>query len=221
MTMQRWMMWILPAVLAGAAGGRAAETNAPASATVAERVSIPGSGDLSRLPERIRPYVEEGFLELRVNNREAAIRAFRKALEFEPTCRQAMFGLGTALIAEGKYGEAAEVLKRAVEMDPQDYFVVNNLAWLYATARDVKVRDGKKAVDLARQALLIAPNDYHVWSTLAEAYYVCGEYPRAVKAAESARFIAQSLGLQGAALQEYDSQVQRCRNAQRAMDILE
>ena len=66
-----------------------------------------------------------------------------------------------------------------VEDYPEDYQTLNNLAWVYATSKDSAHRDAEKAIDLAQQALVLAPYDHHVWSTLSEAYYVAGEYEKA------------------------------------------
>ena len=44
-----------------------------------------------------------------------------------------------------------------VEDYPEDYQSLNNLAWVYATSKDSAHRDAEKAIDLAQQALVLAP----------------------------------------------------------------
>jgi tetratricopeptide (TPR) repeat protein len=203
-------MWILfaPAV--------PAQTGSPPPAALS-----PPPAEMSEEARRAQPMVEEGFFQARVGNHARAIDAFRQALSIDARSRRAMFGLGTSHIAIEQYADATNVLLRAIHMDRSDYFALNNLAWLHATARDIRFRDGRRSVALAREALMIAPMDYHVWSTLAEGYYISGDYAKAQRAAEEARRVAKAAGLPEAGVQEYELQVQRCRAAAEAMDILE
>jgi len=180
----------------------------------------------SRAPQteaerRANTIAEEGFFHARIGNHERAIAFFRQALEVDPTNRRALFGLGTSLIATEQYSEATNVLIRSMELEPSDYFAFNNLAWLHATARDIRFRDGGRAIEYAQRALVLAPSDYRVWSTLAESYYVSGQYARARRAAEEALRLARLSNLASNVVAEYEAQVRRCRAAEQAMDILE
>ncbi len=193
-----------------------AQTGAPSSSVQ----SLPPA-EMSEEARRAQPMLDEGFFQARVGNHARAIEAFRQALSIDARSRRAMFGLGTSHIALEQYADATNVLLRAISMDRSDYFALNNLAWLHATARDIRFRDGRRAVALAREALMIAPMDYHVWSTLAEGYYISGDYAKAQRAAEEARRVAKAAGIPEANVQEYEMQVRRCRAAAEAMDILE
>ncbi len=210
---------VLVAVCGLSAAAAFAQTNAPSASDGAAPAAPPA--EMTEEARRAQPHLDEGFFQSRVGNHARAIESFRQALGIDPKNRRAMFGLGTAHIALEQYAEAVGVLRRAVETDRTDYFALNNLAWLHATARDIRFRDGRKSVALAREALMIAPMDYHVWSTLAEGYYISGEYAKARKAAEEALRISKATGLPAANVQEYELQVNRCRSASEAMDILE
>lgn len=207
-------VWALATAAVAQAPGAAPAAVAPTNAPEPVR-------EMTEAERKAQPQIEEGFFQSRLGNHEGAAVAFRKALETDPRNRRAMFGLGTACIALGRYAEAIEILQRAVDTDRTDYFAMNNLAWLHATARDIRFRDGRRAVALAREALMIAPMDFHVWSTLSEGYYVSGDYPKARRAAEEALRIARAAGTPATNIQEYEQQVQRCRAAAEAMDILE
>ena len=63
--------------------------------------------------------------------------------------------------------------------------MLNNLAWLYATAEDEILRNPDKALSLAQRAAALDSSP-HVLDTLAEAYYVNGAYAKAVEAAQRA-----------------------------------
>lgn len=197
-------------------------TDAPAR-PAPTAVSTAGSpSELSETDRRVLPLIDEGFFQARVGNHARAVQSFEQALAIEATNSRALFGIGTSYISLERYEEATNHLYRAIRLaSSNDHFAVNNLAWLHATARDIRYRDGAKAIELARQALVLAPLDYHIWSTLAEGYYISGDYEKARRAAEEALKIARSANLPEQNLQEYESQVRRCRSAAEAMDILE
>lgn len=158
---------------------------------------------------------------LKEGDYDRAIRAFDRALEADATNKMARFGKGTVLIRMADYAGAVEVLEPMTREYPEDYSLKNNLAWLYATAHDNAVRNSSKAIALAQDALLIAPKDYHVWSTLSEAYYVDGQYDRALRAAEEALDLARQFSASGANIVEYQRQVQKSRRAAKAMSVFE
>jgi Zn-dependent protease with chaperone function len=77
-----------------------------------------------------------------------------------------------ALFDEGKYGEAEDILKTAISMDPENATALNNLAWLYATAPPPR-RNPQEALKLARQAASISQESF-ILDTLAEACFING-----------------------------------------------
>jgi len=58
------------------------------------------------------------------------------------------------------------------------------LAWWLATAANPEIRDGKRAVQLAKKAVDLAPEDGICWNTLGTAHYRGGDYKSAVVALE-------------------------------------
>ncbi len=165
--------------------------------------------------------LREGMLEMRAENHEGAVAALRRAHELAPRDRRIRFGLGTALIAVNAFEEAVEILEGLARDAPHDYAVLNNLGWLYATAADPAIRDGRRALSYARRALLLAPGDYHVWSTLSEAYYVAGQYREALRAAEEALRISRRAGVAAELRRDYEARIRRARHAVQAFEILD
>lgn len=165
--------------------------------------------------------MDVAFMALEQSKPGVAQGIFTKVLQKDPTNRRARFGLSTALIQSEKYKEAMAILESMIKEVPQDYVTKNNLAWIYATATDLKVRDGKRAVELAQEALMINPTDCHVWSTLSEAYFICGRYDKALRNAEHALRVGQDTKADAKLLTEYQNQVERCRKAAESMAILE
>jgi len=69
---------------------------------------------------------------------------------------------------------------KALQLRPKDVAVLNNLAWVLATAPEEKVRDGKRALILAQEVSRLTNyrQDY-VLSTLAAAYAEAGDFQSA------------------------------------------
>lgn len=193
---------------------------APAEAKPAEPAAKP-EAPLTEAQTKALPFVKEGEYYARVGNHNLAIESFLKALKEDPQNFAASFGLGTSYIAKEQYGEAVRMLNWTIETHPDNYFAKNNLAWLYATAKDPAFRDGAKAVRLAQEALLVGPRDFHVWSTLSEAYYMSGNYEKSFRAAEQALSLATEAKIDSAMLRSYISQYNRGRDTIQALDILE
>ncbi len=149
-----------------------------------------------------------------------AERRFAILLRHRPKHFTSRFGLGTVLIKQHKYEEAVEVLEALLEDHPEAHAVMNNLAWLYATAKDVSYRNGPRAVKLAQEAIFLQPRDYHLWNTLAEAHYISGDYERAARAAEQALRRAREQGAPAEQLQDYEAQAARSRKASEAAGVL-
>ena len=176
---------------------------------------------MADVPLGSRQHMEDGFFEIRVGNAENAIRAFEWGLEIAPDHPRLLFGLGTALVTAKRHAQALEVFQRALKARPADHLILNNMAWVYATTPDPRLRNGAKALEFARRALLIAPEDHHVWSTMAEAYFVSGNFERAERCSREAVRIAQNAGVSPERLDEYRRQSDRCAAAALAMTILD
>ena len=153
---------------------------------------------------------------------EKAIEAFQGILAIDPQDKYARFGLATALVETKMYVPAIKLFGELIEEFPNDYFAKNNLAWLYATSKHPEFRDGDMAVRLAQDALILAPADYHVWSTLAEGYYLSGNFDKSLRAAKVALALGERDQRAASSLiTEYKAQVRKCRKYAQAMSIIE
>ncbi len=145
----------------------------------------------------------------------SAIGVYERILEIDPLNKNARFIIAHVYISAKQYAKAETSLKKLIAEYPDDFQLKNNLAWLYSTAEDPSFRDGEAAIKLAQEAMAIAPNDHHVWSTLSEAYYVTGQYEKALRAIEQMARIATRYG-QGITeemVDEYTEQIQKCQRA--------
>lgn len=166
-------------------------------------------------------YSKQGYQMMQQGNNQEAYKAFRKALKADRKHKGARFGIGTVLIQMGKPDYAIKILEPMMTDYPDDYTLKNNIAWLYATSEELSFRDPERAIVLAQSALLLAPSDFHVWSTLAEAYYIDGQYSKAARAAQQALLLAKQKGSDADSIREYNDQLVKCRRAEQAMSILD
>ena len=145
----------------------------------------------------------------------SAISAYERILGIDPEHQQARYIIGHVYISAKQYDKAEAQLLALVDDFPEDFKLKNNLAWLYATAEDPSIRDGKKAVEIAQEAMILAPNDHHVWSTLSEAYYVSGEYEKAYRAITHMASLAARYGsdITKESVESYNVQIRKCKRA--------
>jgi Zn-dependent protease with chaperone function len=110
---------------------------------------------------------------------------FENRLAANPNDPRLRLSLGVILFEQGEEEAGIEQLRLAVSLAPNDAEVINGLAWMLSTAKDSELREPEEALSLASQAVALKPEP-HIWDTLAEAYFVNGEYARAAAAARSA-----------------------------------
>jgi tetratricopeptide (TPR) repeat protein len=83
-------------------------------------------------------------------------------------------------ISLGLHSDAVKVLTKVVETDPMDYTSINNLAWILSTSPIDSVRNGHRAVELAKKAgELTRYKRAFILSTLAAAYAEAGDFDKA------------------------------------------
>jgi tetratricopeptide (TPR) repeat protein len=113
---------------------------------------------------------------------DQAADSFHKALALAPDAPQLHLKLGLALQGQGKIEESRAAWRNASELAQNDAFSLNQLAWILATAPDPQHRDPRRAVELAKQAVELAPQNGQIWNTLGVATFRAGEWPPAVDA---------------------------------------
>ena len=67
--------------------------------------------------------------------------------------------------------EALAAYEKSISLEPDNPEVLNNLAWLLITAKDPKVLDAERALDLAKKASSLRPTTGYILDTLAAAYW--------------------------------------------------
>ena len=172
---------------------------------------------IENLPEeeRIQFLLDVATAYLGDNDLQSAINTYERILEIDPMNTKARYLVSTIYIGAKQYAKAEQMLISLIEEYPEDFQLKNNLAWQYATAEDPAYRDGQKAVELAQEAMVLAPKDHHVWSTLGEAYYANGEYEKAYRAINQMFALGQMYGrdINEEMAENYNKQIHKCRRA--------
>jgi len=118
---------------------------------------------------------------------EPLVVKFPNQTQYRRQLVRSHYALGITLTITGKWTEveshyrqaittAAPLADQTVDPIPSCH---NNLAWVLATCPDGKLRDPKRAVELARKAVELAPKDAGIWNTLGAAEYRAGSYQEA------------------------------------------
>jgi tetratricopeptide (TPR) repeat protein len=109
-----------------------------------------------------------------------AARWYRQALSADSGSTRIALSLAFALIKAADYGEARKVLETALSQQPQNAELTNALARLLATAPVSAVRDGERALAMAK-SLFGATRSLTVGQTYAMALAESGNFREAVK----------------------------------------
>ncbi len=110
---------------------------------------------------------------------QVEIHYLEHQLDLAPDSPQVYVSYGGLLMERHRWADAEDVLLQGLQLHPDHAGLLNNLAWLYATAPK-PLRNPKKALELALKAASLDPKPY-ILDTLAEAYFVNGAYRDALQ----------------------------------------
>jgi len=116
-----------------------------------------------------------------------AARTLETALNLDPNSATLHNGLGNALLSQGKFKEAINQMKRALEIELNNPDAKNNMAWIFATCSDSNMRNPSEAIRLAQEACIAT--DYKQASkldTLGAAFASAGRFDEAIETMQKA-----------------------------------
>src|SRR5262249_27688726 len=124
----------------------------------------------------------------------------------------------------GRMEEAMAEYLKAAELSLDNTLFLNHAAWRLATCPEPKLRKGSRALELAKKAVELMPQEPHCWNTLGVAEYRARNWKAAIEALKKAEdldpgryfawnaiFLAMAhwqLGEQGQAREEYEQAVE-------------
>lgn len=129
-----------------------------------------------------------------------ALVHYRKLLKLQPDNIEVHNIVGTVLIQQGRIREGVEEWQKVLAIQPDNGNAMSNLAWVFATSPEDPLRDGKRAVQLAEDAMRISGRRIPIiFRTLAAAYAESGEFSKAIQVAQQGIELANSQGNSGLA----------------------
>lgn len=142
---------------------------------------------LALKPDNYQPHASLGDALVLKHQFDEAVAHFEQALKLKPAYVEGHTRLGNVYLAQKKPAEAMAEFEKTLALAPNSLGANEGLAWLLATCRDVSLRNGTRAVQLAEKASTLPGGDNpRVVRTLAAAYAQSGQIPRAVETAERA-----------------------------------
>ena len=138
----------------------------------------PGYGD---------PYLNLGTVLFQQGRIVDAIAQWQMALATQPNDAGFHTALGNAFLKGELPKDAIAEYEHAARISTQDPVPRNNLAWLLATSSDASIRDGNRAIELAKQAVRLSHGkDSNYLRTLAAAFAESGRFAEAKETARQA-----------------------------------
>jgi tetratricopeptide (TPR) repeat protein len=132
-----------------------------------------------------------GLVFLELGRLDEAQAQFKETLDLRPDFAPAQRNLGSVLLQKGQVQEALAHFQKALQLQPDSPQTCERLAWVLATSPEASIRNGAKALALARKAEALSGDDNPlVVRTLAAAYAEAGQFPEAVATAQRALQLA-------------------------------
>jgi tetratricopeptide (TPR) repeat protein len=130
---------------------------------------------------------------------DEAISHSEEALKIHPRYFAAHDTLVEGLLRRGRVDEAVAHLKESLKINPDGIYALANLAWVLATSRDASLRDGAKAVELAKKIIELAgpatdETAIIARRILAAGYAETGRFSEALETAQQALQLAVAQG---------------------------
>ena len=133
-----------------------------------------------------------GSVRMKFGQPKQAARHFRKAYEQSPNDEQLGLDLAVALQADGRTADAVSQYRQLLAMNSSFLQAANNLAWIYATSLDSRIRSAEESLELALQVCRATDNRKPAYlDTLAAAHAENGQFKRAISTAHEAIEIAE------------------------------
>jgi len=153
---------------------------------------------LSRDPGNTQARVYGADARMRSGSPDEAAQLYREALEKTPDSTRIQTSLAMALMKARRHGEARSVLEAALKAQPANPDIINSLARILATAPKDSVRDGARALQMAKTLYAATDRSPIVGQTYAMALAETGDFASAVRLQQEALAAMRKSGAVGA-----------------------
>jgi len=124
-----------------------------------------------------------------------AILEFFSILKENPNSLDTLIDLEKLLYSNGERGRVIELLNNSTATLSENLFLLNDFSWILSTAPESRLRDGPRALELARKAVeMSGGTDPIMLDTLAAAFAETRDYPKALETAHKALELAAKAG---------------------------
>jgi tetratricopeptide (TPR) repeat protein len=135
-------------------------------------------------PDYLDAWHKRGIAHHYLKQYDKAVVANSRVIELRPDYADAWENRGLAHRKLGKLQDALNDFQQYRKLTHDSPRALNNLAWFFAACPDARLRDPKQAVELAKKAVALLPEEGNYWNTLGVAHYRAGDYKAAVTALE-------------------------------------
>ena len=144
-------------------------------------------------PANANAHYNLGNALLQLGQTEEAVAEYRETVRINPADADAHLNLGRTLFQQGQADGAIAHAGKALELQPGNFFIKSDLAWMLATAPQAPLRNGVKALELAMSARQASGGKNPViLHTLAAAQAETGQFADAVQTAQNALQLAEA-----------------------------
>jgi tetratricopeptide (TPR) repeat protein len=148
---------------------------------------------LARDPANLQGTIYLADLEMRMGRADEAAKLYRQALERSPNLAGVPLALALAYVKGGRHADARAVLEAAESKQPGSPEITNALARILATAPQRSVRDGPRAVALAKELFETARHP-ELGQTYAMALAETGQYEHAASLQKEVIVVTERMG---------------------------
>ncbi len=121
-----------------------------------------------------------GWLYEKLEKPKKSLHHYSKFLKKHPEAFEINFRLANVQILLGNEATTIDIYENIIAGRPDNDLILNNLAWLLLTAKDKKLRNINKGLELAKKSVEIFPTIDNL-DTLAEAYFQLGKIKKAIQ----------------------------------------
>lgn len=147
-----------------------------------------------RDPDDLQARVYRADAKMRIGHPDEAAQLYREALEKSPDSTRMQLSLAMALVKARRFGEARSILEAALKAQPANPDITNSLARLLATAPKDSVRDGGRALQMAKALYGSTDRNPIVGQTYAMALAETGDFDGAVRLQRDTLAALQRMG---------------------------
>lgn len=145
-------------------------------------VLLAGCSGGSRASKEVTdPLLNQARAAITAGDTPGAITYLNQLLTLDSEHAEALTLRGSLYQQSGDYAKAVADYNKAIPLDARSARAARALAWLLATCQNGAIRDGTRAVQVAKIALMRGHDDWHNLDALAAASAEAGDFEQAIK----------------------------------------